>query len=175
MNQTNLAASVYSQAAFRNGKFLFPDSVNYVRIDIGLSTHGSHSAWFLDLYRDRGSIGIEPDPRCCEELINGSDLYPEVKRVVIDKQVIRHNNVDICGLGSRFVLVNCAISDVVMPSSLPFYLTDPQLAGSKNQYKVFGTSSLHKPTDAHPAGGYVVRDVLASTAEGHHYGCSGEV
>lgn len=161
MNQGDLSTLVYPKTALREGKFVLPDSVSFIRIDVGLSSHASHSAWFLDLYKDRGSIGIEPDPRCCEDLVNGSDLYPEVKRLIINKQVIRHHNTDVGNLDSRFILVNCAISDVSAPTQVPFYLTDAQLAGSNNQYRVFGTSSLHMPTSLHPAGGYAIRNVSA--------------
>lgn len=156
-----MSTLVYPKTVLQDGKFVFPDSVKYIRIDVGLSSHASHSAWFLDLYKDRGSIGIEPDPRCCEDIVNGSDLYPEVKRLIIDKQVIRHHDADVGSLDSRFVLVNCAISDVNVPTQVPFYLTDAQLAGSNNQYPVFGTSSLHMPTSLHPSGGYVVQNVMA--------------
>lgn len=161
MNRGNLSTLVSPKTALRDGKFVFPDSVKYIRIDVGLSTHASHSAWFLDLYKDRGSIGIEPDPRCCEELINGSDLYPEVKRLIINKQVIRHNNSDVCSLNSRFALVHCAISDVSVPTQVPFYLTNAQIAGNNNQSCVFGTSSLHMPTSLHRSGGYTTQNVLA--------------
>lgn len=161
MNEGNLSTLVYPKTALRDGKFVLPDSVNYIRIDVGLSSHASHSAWFLDLYKDRGSIGIEPDPRCCEELVNGSDVYPEVKRLVINKQIIRHRDADVSNLDSRFVLVNCAISDVSVPTQVPFYLTDAQLAGSNNQYRVFGTSSVHMPTSLHPSGGYTIQNVSA--------------
>lgn len=161
MNEGNLSALVYPKTALRDGKFIFPDAVKHIRIDIGLSTHASHSAWSLDLYKDRGAIGIEADPRCCEELLHGSDLLPEVKRIVLEKQVIRHHDTDIDSLDSRFVLLHCAISDVSAPTRVPFYLTEAQSAGSKNQYRVFGTSSLHMPTSSHPAGGYTVQDVRA--------------
>jgi hypothetical protein len=161
MNQGELSALVYPETALRDGNFVFPDSVRYVRIDVGLSSHASHSAWFLDLYKDRCSVGIEPDPRCCKDLVYGSDSYPECKRLIINKQVIRHNNSDVCSLDSRFILINCAISDVIAPTQLPFYLTDAQLTGSNNQYKVFGASSLHEPTPLHPAGGYSTQNVVA--------------
>jgi hypothetical protein len=161
MNEGNLSTLVHPKTALRDGKFIFPNAVNHIRIDIGLSTHASHSAWFLDLYKDRGAIGIEPDPRCCEELMHGSDLLPEVKRIVLKKQAIRHHSTDIGNLDSRFVLVHCAISDVSVPTQVPFYLTDAQLAGGNNQHRVFGTSSLHMPTSLHPAGGYTIQNVLA--------------
>lgn len=161
VDRDDLADIVYPEKTLQGGKYVFPDSVKYVRIDVGLSTHASHSAWFLDLYRDRGSIGIEPDPRCCQELIFGSDLYPEVKRLIINDRVIRHHKRDICALDARFILMRCAVSNVDRPVPLAFYLTDPQLAGDKNQYKVFGTSSLHVPTEKHPSGGYQAIEVPA--------------
>ncbi|MBI5576918.1 MAG: FkbM family methyltransferase [Deltaproteobacteria bacterium] len=161
MSDGHLSNLVYPETALKDGKFVFPDSVKIVRIDVGLSTHASHSAWFLDLHKDRGSIGIEADPRCYDELIHGSELLPEVKRLVIDGQLIRHNGVNVATLGSRFILVRCAISDVRRYASLPFYLTDAQLAGENRQYKVFGTSSLHVPSESHPSGGYRVADVPA--------------
>ncbi len=161
MNQGELSKITYPREALQDGKLLLPDTVRFIRIDVGLAAHASHSAWFLHLYKDRGSIGIEPDPRCIEKLIHGSDLYPEVKRVIINKQMIMHHNKSICDLESRFVLVNCAISDVEALDYVPFYLTDAQLAGDKNQYKVFGTSSLHMPTTEHPSSGYHIQNVMA--------------
>lgn len=161
MNKKRIAAEVYPQTALQNGTFVFPEAVRFLRIDIGLSTHASHSAWFLGLYKDRGSIGIEPDPRCCQELLNGSTLLPEVKRIVVNKQLIQHQGRDIGTVDSRFIFVHCAISDVPHPTRIPFYLTNAQLAGSNHQYRVFGTSSFHQPTEAHPSGGYTVQDVLA--------------
>jgi hypothetical protein len=161
MSQGNLSTLVYPEKALKDGKFVFPDAVKYIRIDVGLSTHASHSAWFLHLHGDRGSVGIEPDPRCYGELIDGSDLLPEVKRLVIDEQVIRHDHAVVCGLDSRFILVKCAISDVREHARLPFYLTEAQLAGDKKQYRVLGTSSLHVPTGLHPSGGYDTSSVPA--------------
>jgi len=161
MNKGKLSEITYPQTAFHEGKFVFPDTVKFIRIDVGLSTHGSHSASFLHLHKDRGSVGVEPDPRCVEELIHGSDLLPEVKRVVINTQSVMYHKENICNLASRFILVNCAVSDRGVHDYVPFYLTDAQSAGDNNQYKIFGTSSLHMPTSKHPSGGYHIQNVLA--------------
>ena len=158
MNDWKLGSAVHPESSLQNGNFSFPDTVRFIRIDVGLSGSAVHSAWFLDLYEDRGSIGIEPDPRCCDIILNGLDLHPETKRIVLNRQAIEYNNHPVRNLDSRFVLVSCAISDVSGPRQVPFYLTDAQPVG---RYQVHGTSSLHEPTQAHPSGGYYIQEITA--------------
>jgi len=55
-----------------NDKFVFPNNIKRIRLDIGLSTSAPHSCEWLLEHNDVGIIGIEANPLCVKQLFYGT-------------------------------------------------------------------------------------------------------
>jgi FkbM family methyltransferase len=120
-----------------------PNDMTHIKIDIGLSYTAPNSNVWISNESNLFVIGFEPNPEaieCITDPIKNAEknkrFFPEFPSEYI---------------GSRFLLIPFALSNIDEPSTMNFYATELDI----------GTSSLHKPSDNHGAilGNYKTIDV----------------
>ena len=110
-----------------------PNDMTHIKIDIGLSYTAPNSNVWISNESNLFVIGFEPNPdaiECITDPIKNAEknkrFFPEFPSEYI---------------GSRFLLIPFALSNIDEPSTMNFYATELDI----------GTSSLHKPNNNHGA------------------------
>jgi FkbM family methyltransferase len=115
-----------NNVTFVDGKIHIPETVNRVKLDIGLSYNAPHSQIWLKKERDSYVFGFEPVPENIERIRTGGP-----------RKNPRHDEpLDVKFLDTRFKLIPCALSNVE-PTTQKFYVTG----------RDSGCSSLFKPKE----------------------------
>jgi len=133
-----------------NSKFIIPDNINSIKIDVGLAGEAPNSAIWLDETIDRFVIGIEPLSYhwgMIKDLktSNSKREYPkDFKFLQLNKGVIELNGQEISKIGDRFCGIECAIDDVGNNIEFAEFYEMDRTDGAS------GSSSLLKPSPHHP-------------------------
>ncbi|MEY4333577.1 MAG: hypothetical protein RLZZ196_2320, partial [Bacteroidota bacterium] len=121
--------------------YTIPDGIKRVRIDVGMSSTGPHTCYWLRKYNDMAVIGFEPNPDNFKSLHDGHMYVENAYQLVDDKKIITKNNEVICNYADRnncFIGFDYAADDVETPTQKTFYCTSILNTGC---------SSLYKPID----------------------------
>jgi len=130
-------------------KFNISEDIKQIKIDVGLAGEAPNAAIWLSETPDRFVIGIEPIPYHWKminnyETSNSLRPYPENFKILqLEEGVVKFNKEVICTIGDRFHKLECAIDNVKEECFKKFYMMDRTGGAS-------GSSSLLKPTTAHP-------------------------
>tara|TARA_B110000858_G_scaffold157254_1_gene179943 strand:+ start:7706 stop:9436 length:1731 start_codon:yes stop_codon:yes gene_type:complete len=133
-----------------NSKFIIPDNINSIKIDVGLAGEAPNSAIWLDETTDRFVIGIEPLPYhwgMIKDLktSNSKREYPkDFKFLQLNKGIIELNGQEISKIGDRFCGIECAIDNIGDNVEFAEFYEMDRTDGAS------GSSSLLKPSTHHP-------------------------
>jgi hypothetical protein len=119
-----------------------PKNVNRLRIDVGMSSTGPNTAFWLNKYDNMAVIGIEPNPVNYQRILDGQFIVNGEIQIIQNENVVKIGNGDIlCNYvekGNYFKSFEAAIDNVSDICKKTFYCTDITNTGC---------SSLHKPID----------------------------
>lgn len=125
-----------------NLNYEIPKNVKRLRIDVGMSSTGPNSAFWLNKYDDMAVIGIEPNPVNYQRILDGQFIVNGEIQIVANENIVRVGNGDVlCNYvekGNYFKGIEAAIDDVSGVTKKTFYCTNIVNTGC---------SSLHKPID----------------------------
>ena len=122
-----------------------PTTVNFVRVDVGLSNDASHSVECLLDNEDRLIIGIEPHPGNIKGLIFGT---AKAHSISLKDRIVRYgfNYKHIKDLHEKFILINGAAGSSRVPTKRLFYSAYPD-RGNSSFYKIHSLETTGNITD----------------------------
>jgi hypothetical protein len=132
-----------------NNKFILPENIKQIKIDVGLAGEAPNSAIWLSETDDRFVIGIEPLKYHWGmiknfETSNTLRPYPmDFKILQVDEGVIKYNRHNVGVINQRFCGLECAIDNVEGIQKRIFYQINREGGAS-------GASSLLEPNQNHP-------------------------
>ena len=118
-----------------------PNGIERVRIDVGMSSTGPHTCYWLRKYENIAVIGFEPNPDNFKSLYDGHMYVENAYQLIDDKKIITKNNQLICNYAEKnniFIGFDFAVDNVEIPTQKTFYCTSILNTGC---------SSLYKPID----------------------------
>lgn len=112
-NRCSLQAFVNTTIPMRfDGKFLIPDYIKHIKLDIGLSYSAPQSQYWLTQEKDLLVFGFEPNPEAVDSIIHGAIKRHEAHGEPLETQFI----------GKRFFLLPCALG-LSEKETIPFFVT----------------------------------------------------
>lgn len=118
--------------------YTIPEGIKNVRIDVGMSSTGPHTCYWLRKYNNLAVIGFEPNPDNFISLHDGNMFVQNAYQLVDNEKIITKNGEVICNYSEKnnvFIGFDFAIDDVEQPTQKTFYCTSILNTGCSSLYK----------------------------------------